>query len=125
MAPTPAGTAPVIKKLGAGRPGTRRYQRQFGAALVCVRYRHDPVTCKRYTTVEVIVDERQMPAPTTPKGVTEDETVAVAIGYGETELRARAKQAGTGWDAERKVWFMAYRMAVRLGLHGRVKKLGA
>ncbi len=114
----------VARKIDAGRPGTKRYQRQFGDALVCVRYRHDPITAKRYTTVEIVVDERQLPNPVQPQGVGKQETVAVRIEFGETDLRQRAKQSGGRWDASRKVWLMPFQVAQQLGLQGRVRKVG-
>jgi hypothetical protein len=55
----------VIKKLNPGAPGTQRYLRQYQARLVCVRYRHDPAKHCRYTTVELIVDEKPLPVPRT------------------------------------------------------------
>lgn len=120
----PVHRAGISKKLNPGQPGTKRYQRQFGDALVCVRYRTHPETAKRYASVEIIVDERQTPGLIAPKGMDEDTVVAIAIAYNETDLRQRAKQAGAHWDQVRKVWLMPYRAATQLGLHGRIKKIG-
>jgi hypothetical protein len=119
----PAARFPVSKKLTPGQAGTKRYQRQFGDALVCVRYRHHPEAGKRYTTVEIIVDERQHPLPTRPHGIVDGEIVAIQIGYAETDLRQRAKQSGAKWDNATKHWLMPYRVALELGLHGRIKRL--
>jgi len=41
-----------------GQNGTKRYTRQYGDQLVCVRYRYDKSRKKRLTTVELIVDEQ-------------------------------------------------------------------
>lgn len=117
----PATQAGISKKLSPGQPGTKRYQRQFGDALVCVRYRVHPETARRYTTVEIIVDERQLARFPAPGGVTDTTLVALTIAYGETELRQRAKQAGAKWDQQRKVWLLPYGIARQLGLHGRIR----
>ncbi len=51
-------TMEVIKKLSPGAPGTKKLIRLFGDTLVCVRYRVNRQTNTRYTTVELIVEER-------------------------------------------------------------------
>lgn len=38
-----------------GQPGTKRLVEQYGAKLVCVRYRYDEPSGKRYKTAELIV----------------------------------------------------------------------
>ena len=43
--------------LRPGDRGTRKLVERYGKRLVCVRYRYDPVTQRRYTTVELIVAE--------------------------------------------------------------------
>jgi hypothetical protein len=120
----PAHRASISKKLAPGQPGTKRYQRQFGDALVCVRYRIDPAAARRYTTVEIVVDEKQLPGFPAPNGTADDTPIALTIAYGETDLRQRIKQAGGKWDQERKVWLLPYGIARKLGLHGRIRKLG-
>ena len=45
----------IHKILQPGQPGTKKYVRQYGESLVCVKYRYDPATKKRYKTVELIV----------------------------------------------------------------------
>ena len=124
-ASAPATQAGISKKLAPGQPGTKRYQRQFGDALVCVRYRINPKTARRYTTVEIVVDEKQLPGFPAPGGTTDETLVALAITYGETELRQRVKQAGARWDQNRKAWIVPYRIARQLGLHGRIRKVGS
>ncbi|MDF1556268.1 MAG: hypothetical protein P1P84_24585 [Deferrisomatales bacterium] len=47
----------VGQTLTPGQRGTRRYQDRYGERLVCVRYRYDEATGRRYTTVELIEDE--------------------------------------------------------------------
>lgn len=121
IAPHPAGRASVRKKLDAGQSGTLRYPRQFGEALVCVRYRHHPENGKRYTPVEIVVDERQTLPVAHAAPVQADTLIAIHIDYAETELRTRAKEAGARWDGGRKAWLMTFREAQRLGMVGRIK----
>src|SRR5581483_1534900 len=40
----------------AGQPGTKRLLREYGANLVCVRYRYDEQRGERIKTVEVVVE---------------------------------------------------------------------
>jgi hypothetical protein len=47
-----------------GQRGTKKLVRRFGERLICVRYRYDASQRKRFTTVELIVDE----APWSPVG---------------------------------------------------------
>ena len=44
----------VGKKPLPGQNGTKRHRQEYGAALVCVRYRTD-ANRRRYTTVEIVV----------------------------------------------------------------------
>ncbi len=102
----------VIKRMAPGAPGTRRLAERFGESLVCVRYRENHARGLRYTTVEIIVDQRPFDAP-------ED---LVHVAYAETALRHKVKDAGGRWDRELKLWRLP-RTAVRtLGLAGRVVK---
>ena len=105
-----AAAAAVIKKLPPGAAGTQRLLARFGAALVCVRYRADAARNQRYTTVELVVDER----PGKPG------TSMVRIGFQETALRQQAKAAGGVWDARRKLWSLPRAAVRRLGLTDRV-----
>lgn len=112
---TPANRAAagnVIKRMAPGVSGTRRLAERFGESLVCVRYRENSALGLRYTTVEIIVDQRPFNAP--------EELVHVT--YAETALRHKVKDAGGQWDQKLKLWRLP-RTAVRaLGLADRVVK---
>lgn len=101
----------VTKRLRAGANGTARWTAQFGGRLVCVRYREDPRTGKRLTTVELIVDERP-PKPSTQ--------LLVKIKLGESGLRQRLKEYGAQWDADRELWRVSHQIVEALGLQERV-----
>lgn len=102
----------VIKRLTPGAAGTKQLLKRFGTVLVCVRYRLDEAGSRRFTTVELIVDER----PTTPR------PALVRIAYKETELRRRVKDAGGEWDARLQLWRLPKAAVKKLGLADRVVK---
>lgn len=105
-----AAEAAVIKKLASGAAGTLRLLARFRAALVCVRYRQDASRNRRYTTVELVVDERPGKSSSS----------LVRIGYQETSLRQQVKAAGGVWDVRRKLWSLPRTAIRRLGLEDRV-----
>ncbi len=114
----------VIRTIRPGKPGSARFLQHWGDRLVAVRYRKDAATHKLYTTIEIIVDEREQ----APEGVSlthqhaarRNEIVAVPIGYDELELRSQVKQQGARWSREKRVWLMRYDVAVVLGVQNRV-----
>jgi hypothetical protein len=99
--------------LQPGRRGTRKLTAQYGAALLCVRYRYDAERRRRLKTVELIVDE----APWTPPP---PRSVQVAVAYQETELRNRVKAAGGTWNPDKRTWELPDHVAKRLGLKQRI-----
>ena len=52
----------VIKTLKPGDCGTKKLHKRFGEQVVCVRYRRDLVNNRRYTTIELVVDESPIEA---------------------------------------------------------------
>src|SRR4030067_1153841 len=98
----------VTKTLNAGSPGTKRYQKQYGSNLVCVRYRKDEAGKRRITTIEIIVDDPPLQPPRRKAGKTaatrNSQPVLLRIGYEEEELRERIKQAGGWWVPKERVW---------------------
>jgi len=105
-----AADATVIKKLASGAPGTRRLLARYGAVYRCVRYREDAAISRRYTTVELVGDERPGKSPLS----------LVRIGYRETALRQQVMAAGGKWDTGRKLWTLSRTAVRRLGLKDRV-----
>lgn len=103
----------VVKKLAPQAAGAKRLSARFGDALVCVRYRRDDATGRRYTTVELVVAEKAGAA-------TAPQEVSVRVAYGETDLRRRIKEAGGRWQPDRKLWRLARAQAKTLGLLQRV-----
>ncbi|MCB1689026.1 MAG: hypothetical protein KDI33_11085 [Halioglobus sp.] len=112
----------VIRTIRPGLPGTRRFQKHWGDNLIAVRYRRD--ARKLYTTIEIVVDERDQP----PSGVSLNgvhafkrrQLVAIPIAFEERALRAVAKQNKAMWSVRKKVWVMPYNTAVALGVQNRI-----
>jgi hypothetical protein len=117
-----------MSSLKPGQHGTRCLLAQYGNALVCVRYRTDPLARKRYKTVELIVDEHSPPpAPWKNNGAdahtsrnTDTRQVLVRIRYAEDDLRERIKQADGRWLPDLKLWRMPRRNALAMGLRNRI-----
>jgi len=86
--------------LKPGHKGTKKLQQCDGEKLVCVRYRYDEVTHRRYKTAELIMEEIAWP----PKSPVPDPNgiVAIKVRWGEIDLGQRVRNAGGGClDVER------------------------
>lgn len=104
-------------KLKPGQKGTRKLVELYGSRLVCVRYRYDEQSRKRFKTVELIVEESQW----TPPPIKPDKLVGVRVELNETELQRKVKLAGGKWFPQHKVWHLRYDQAVALGLEARIE----
>ncbi len=62
--------------LRPGQKGTKRLLAEYGARLVAVRYREDPLARKRYKTAEIIVAETHRAPPPAP-----DDLVQVRVAW--------------------------------------------
>ncbi len=94
----------VLKTFQPGAPGTRRFAARFGKALVCVRYRHDPATGARLTTVELVVENTRVYFPRSKAGGSMGVTLRVKIGREEILLRQQITAAGGIWHYPEIVW---------------------
>ncbi len=110
-------------KLNPGQKGTKRLVAQYGAQLVCVRYRYDEVRRKRYKTIELIVETVEW-APGQRRQRASG-PVGLKIRYHETALRERVKRAGAWWNREKRVWELPYKQVVELGLEARIVREGS
>lgn len=114
----PTDTAPqrrsnIVKKLQPDQKGARRLAERFGDRLVCVRYRTDPESGRRFTTVEIVVEER---APISRAPTHQ----LVRIGWKETELRDAVKARGGIWVPDKKLWRMPTSAIRQLRIQNRV-----
>jgi hypothetical protein len=110
-----------VRKVAPGQGGTKRFLEQYGAQLVCVRYRYDRAQRKRYKTIELVVDE----VPWTPPPIrfANATLVGVRVTYQEIDWQRQVKQAGGKWNPAQRVWELRYDQALALGLKDRIEEL--
>jgi len=115
----------VGKVLRPGDKGTKRILHTYGDSLICVRYRYDKKNKKRFTTAEIIIDEKPwIHSPVSEnKQQIEPERVLIRVSYGETELRTKIKSLGGRWDRDQKLWKIAYQVVKQLHLEERIVKV--
>ncbi len=104
--------------LQPGARGTRRWVDKYGDQLVCVRYRYNPQTQQRHTTVEIVVATAPW-SPSVPPPAP-DTILAVRVEYTEEALRQQVKAAGGRWNPQAKVWELRYDQILKLGLGERI-----
>lgn len=98
--------------LTPGQNGTRRLVAEYGDRLVCVRYRYDEKTHKKFKTIELVVEE----SPWLPPGA----VFMVRIHYDELDLRNRVKAAGGVWEPALKLWKVTRDTVRQLSLGPRI-----
>ena len=100
--------------LNHGRKSAKKFLNRYGEHPVCIRYRYDEQRRKRFTTVEIIVEESGWVPPDKPV------IVGLRIELHETELQRRVKQAGGKWMAPNKsgkfTMTRLWRLVSRMGL---------
>ena len=103
-----------------GQAGTKRYLERYGERLVCVRYRYDAENGRRHKTVELIVESVPWHPNARQPRRRDEEMVAVRIGYGEIDLRERARRLGALWRPQHRLWEMRWLDAKRLDIADRI-----
>lgn len=102
--------------MNPGQPGTRRWMVKYGDDLVCVRYRYDAERDRRFTTVEIIVDEFPWKKKSTPI----NKIMYLRVGINEPKIQRVIKLAGGRWNRDLKLWELAYKEVMTLGFADRV-----
>lgn len=102
--------------LRPGQNGTKKLLHKYGDRLLAVRYCYDETRQRNVKTVELIEEE----LPWTAGRRRAHDLVSIRIGYEETALRERIKNAGGAWQKERKLWRIDYGTAQRLRLAKRI-----
>ena len=114
----------VGKVLKPGDKGTKNVLRIYGDKLVCVRYRYDRVKKKRFTTAEIIIDEKPWfyspVSLNSLKPKLKPRSVFIRVSFSETELRLKIKSLGGKWHPHIKGWEIDYEEARRLQLEERI-----
>jgi len=106
ITPLRLAKALVTKRLLPHKPGAKKLTQRYGDALVCVRYRHDVEAGRRYTTVELVVEEGPIPADRKPAAAvpTTPAAVHLRIPFNDLALRQAVQRHGGEWDAKLRVW---------------------
>jgi hypothetical protein len=106
----------VVSTFKPGEKGTKRLLRDWGARLVCVRYRYNAELKVRVKTAEIVVDE----VAWTRKA---DAAHGIEVRSWEGKLREAIVTAGGKWDRDLRMWVLAKGKVDRLGLARRAKRL--
>lgn len=85
-----------------GQKGTKKFLDHYGEKLCSVRYRYDKQWGKRFTTVEIIVEESDWVPPADP--IAEPVIVELRVGLNEVGIQRIIKQAGGKWNRQKQVW---------------------
>jgi hypothetical protein len=106
MTPLRLAKALVTKRLLPHKPGAKKLTQRYGDALVCVRYRHDVEAGRRYTTVELVVEEGPIPVGRKPAAAvpTTPAAVHLRIPFNDLALRQAVQRHGGVWDPKLRVW---------------------
>jgi hypothetical protein len=92
--------------LKPGQRGTKRLLKQYGDALVCVRFRYDAKLRQRLKTVELIVEKCAWTPPA--NGFSPDTLVPLYIEARDLEKRSQVKAAGGKWHPDDGLWYVRY-----------------
>ena len=113
----------VLKTLKPGDNGTKRLTARYGDRLVCVRYRQDKTKNRRYTTIEIIVDEGPIEQNKLYRLAPEERAlnVCIYVADGDNETRAKVIEAGGKYLPERRLWCLPLGKVVKLGLIERLR----
>jgi hypothetical protein len=111
-------TMKTRRKLLPGQPGTKQLVKLYGDRLVCVRYRYDCEQQRRIKTVELIIDDAEWHPD--PSRIPPHKRVALKVAYGERAVADVIKSAGGRWNRSQRVWELAYKEVVALGLTDRM-----
>ena len=103
----------VVKTLAPSDRGAIELAREYGEALVCVRYRTDGRGKVRHTTVELLVSSKSIRPRST-------RMVHLKLDPNEHNLRGVVKAAGGVWDPVRQLWRLPRRVANILSLATRI-----
>ncbi|MCW5596166.1 MAG: hypothetical protein KIT42_09885 [Rhodocyclaceae bacterium] len=114
----PLQRSSIVKKLNPHQKGALRLAERFGDRLVCVRYRTDPESGRRFTTAEIVIEERAPIAPAPRHSL-------VRVGWKETELRRAIKEVGGVWLHDKKLWQVPRDAVKQLRIGKRVVREGA
>lgn len=103
----------VTKTMQPGDRGAVRLMRQYGDALVCVRYRTSGTGEERLTTIELVVERAVIRKRS-------DDIVAFKIKDNEAQLRREALRRGASFDPRSRLWKLPRHEVISMGLFHRI-----
>jgi hypothetical protein len=86
--------------------GAAENEKEYGNALLCVRFRYDAKLQQRLKTIELIVERTEWTPP--PPRYAADTLVPLRIEAADMPMRFQAKSAGGRWNPEKRLWFVKY-----------------
>lgn len=92
--------------LKPGQKGTKQLSEKYGDALLCIRFRYDEKTGKRFKTVELIVERTNWDPP--PPKYRPETVVPLKIDVTDISMRTKAKAAGGRWAPDKLLWYVRY-----------------
>lgn len=114
----------VTKTMRPGRPGTIKLLREYGDRLLAVRYRNDPSKQQQLTTVELIVEARDLPEENVCRRALirrqKQSVVAVKSRLQNRAQRQKLLGAKAQWDGSNKVWWLKYEKVVIMGMQNQI-----
>ncbi len=104
----------VTRTLWPPAAGTKRWLRQYGSALLCVRHRRDVAGLRRVVTVELIASTvaKRKGQP----GIQGNVRYPVRLPNVDQQLRATLKLHRAWWDPESGCWYLHGRTIEELQL---------
>lgn len=109
----------VNRTLSPPQGGTLRLAAQYGDALVCVRYRRDASGLRRYTTVELVVEQVLLAGPRA-----DERLFAVPVQDHERALRTALRNRGAHPFRGTMTWHVRGAVVKKLGLVDRARPVG-
>jgi len=106
------------RTLYPGQAGTKKWVKKYGDRLCCVRYKYDSKNNKKFTTVELIAEEKKW-FPN-PNRIPHNKLIDIRVRYGEVHIGKLVKAAGGTWNKKKNVWELAYKDVIALGLENRM-----
>ena len=107
------------KILKPGKPGTKKYEREFGDKLIYIRHKYNEFQNKKIVTVEIVVDTNDWYPDS--KRIPHNKIMNIHVGYNEKHIRKMIKEAGAKWNPKKQVWQLPYNQIDALGLTGRIR----
>ncbi len=113
----------VTKTFKPHQNGAKRFFKQYQDQLVAVRYRQEGL--KQYTTIELIVDEKDIDhklhyLKTPVHSYSPEDYLPIRVQWNELEDRHAVKSAGGLWQQSDRVWALPFPAVTTLGLQNRI-----